>query len=73
MPAPSVFELERLLETLIHRIPRTLVRTGVLIEDPEYPWLDLHPDSGVIMRSNNWPAQPCVTVLPWARLPVAKP
>ena len=22
------------------------IRTGVLIEDPEYPWLDLYPDSG---------------------------
>ncbi len=44
--APSQLELERLLETLIRRITRTLMRTGVLIEDPEYPWLDLLPDSG---------------------------
>ncbi len=45
-PAPSDLDLERLLDTLIRRITRTLVRTGVLVEDPEYPWLDIHPDNG---------------------------
>ncbi len=45
-PTPSDSELEHLLDTLIGRITRTLVRAGVLVEDPEYPWLDIHPDSG---------------------------
>ena len=36
------FELERLLESLIRRITGTLVRAGVLVEDPEYPWLDIY-------------------------------
>ncbi len=27
------------------RITRTLVRAGVLVEDPEQPWLDLEPGS----------------------------
>ena len=40
-PAPSEAELERLLDTLVRRITRTLVRAGVLVEDPEQPWLDL--------------------------------
>jgi len=40
-PAPSQAELERLLDTLVRRITRTLVRAGVLVEDPEQPWLDL--------------------------------
>ncbi len=43
-PAPSQFELERLLDILIGRITRTLVRTGVLVEDPEYLWLDIHSE-----------------------------
>ncbi|MEE9589080.1 MAG: IS91 family transposase, partial [Hyphomicrobiaceae bacterium] len=34
-------ELHRLLNTLIARITRTLVRGGVLIEEPEHPYLDL--------------------------------
>ena len=37
-PAPSQAELERVLDTLIARIARTLVRAGVLVEDPEHPW-----------------------------------
>jgi len=45
-PAPTDIELERLVDTLIVRITRTLVRTGVLVADPQYPWLDIHPDSG---------------------------
>jgi hypothetical protein len=40
-PAPSQAELEGLLDTLVRRITRTLVRAGVLVEDPEQPWLDL--------------------------------
>ncbi len=44
-PAPSDAELVRLLDTLIRRITRTLVRAGVLVEDPEQPWLDLEPGS----------------------------
>ncbi|MGK0190501.1 MAG: hypothetical protein ACI9R3_006329 [Verrucomicrobiales bacterium] len=34
-PAPSQAELERLLDTLVQRITRTLVRASVLVEDPE--------------------------------------
>ncbi len=45
-PAPSEAELERLLDILIRRITRTLVRTGVLVKDPQQPWIDIHPDSG---------------------------
>jgi len=45
-PAPSEAELERLIETLIGRITGTLVRAGVLVEDPQQPWLDIHPDDG---------------------------
>ncbi len=44
-PAPSDAELVRLLDTLIRRITRTLVRAGVLVEDPEQPWLDLEVSS----------------------------
>jgi hypothetical protein len=44
-PAPSGAELVRLLDTLIRRITRTLVRAGVLVEDPEQPWLDLESGS----------------------------
>ncbi len=36
-PAPSDAELVRLLDTLIRRITRTLVRAGMLVEDPEQP------------------------------------
>ncbi len=43
--APSNAELARLLDTLIRRITRTLVRAGVLVEDPEQPWLDLEEGS----------------------------
>ncbi len=42
-PAPSDSELGGLLDTLIRRITRTLVRAGALVEDPEQPWLDLEP------------------------------
>ncbi len=44
-PAPSPTELRQLLDTLIARITRTLVRGGVLIEEPEYPYLDLELNS----------------------------
>jgi len=46
-PAPSDAELVRLLDTLIRCITRTLVRAGVLVEDPEQPWLDLEPGSAL--------------------------
>lgn len=39
--APRPTELERILDTLIGRIPRTLVRAGVLVEEAEQPNLDL--------------------------------
>ncbi len=39
-PAPSPTELRQLLDTLIARITRTLVRGGVLIEEPEHPYVD---------------------------------
>ncbi len=35
-PAPSPTELRQLLDTLIARITRTLVRGGELIEEPEH-------------------------------------
>lgn len=44
-PAPSQGEIERLLDTLARRITRTLVRAGVLVEDPQQPWLDLEEGS----------------------------
>jgi len=44
-PAPSDIELKHLLDTLIRRITRALVRAGVLVEDPQQPWLDIHPDT----------------------------
>ena len=44
-PAPSPTELRRLLDTLIARITRTLVRGGELIEEPEHRYLDLELNS----------------------------
>ncbi len=44
-PAPSPTELRQLLDTLIARITRTLVRGGELIEEPEHPYLDLELNS----------------------------
>ncbi len=44
-PAPSAAEMRQLLDTLIARITRTLVRGGVLIEEPEHPYLDLELNS----------------------------
>ena len=45
---PAGEELERLLDTLITRITRTLVRSGALVaqeyDDEEQLWLDLDPD-----------------------------
>jgi len=40
-------ELNRLLDTLSHRIVRVLARRGLLIADPEHPSLDLVPDSSL--------------------------
>ena len=50
IPAPSHEHLQQLLDALIARITRTLVRAGALIEDPlageaAQPYLDLEPDS----------------------------
>ncbi len=44
-PAPSPTELHELLNTLIARITRTLVRGGEVIEEPEHPYLDLELNS----------------------------
>ena len=44
-PAPSPTELRQLLDTLVARITRTLVRGGVLVEEAEQPYLDLELDS----------------------------
>ena len=49
IPAPSHQDLQRLLDTLILRITRTLLRAGALVEDssqgePAVPFLDLEPD-----------------------------
>ncbi len=41
--APDAPTFERLLNRLIRRIVRRLTRDGLLIEDPEQPWLDLEP------------------------------
>lgn len=44
--APSRGTLERLLDRLIKRALRVLLRDGALREDPEHPWLDLQdPDT----------------------------
>jgi len=47
-PPPTALELERLLDTLICCITRTLVRSGALVaqgyDDEEQLWLDLDPD-----------------------------
>ncbi len=50
-PAPSPTELRQLLDTLIARITRTLVRGGVLIEEPEHPYLDLELNSPLELLS----------------------
>jgi hypothetical protein len=41
--APDPQALERLLNRLVRRIVRRLTRDGLLVEDPEQPWLDLEP------------------------------
>jgi hypothetical protein len=41
--APDPQALERLLNRLVRRIVRRLTRDGLLIQDPEQPWLDLEP------------------------------
>jgi hypothetical protein len=47
-PPPTALELERLLDTLIRRMTRTLVRSGALVaqeyDDEEQLWLDLDSD-----------------------------
>ena len=46
-PAPADSELTHLLNTLIRRITRALVRVGALVEDPGQPWLDIEPGSAL--------------------------
>jgi hypothetical protein len=41
--APDPQTLERLLDRFVRRIVRRLTRDGLLIQDPEQPWLDLEP------------------------------
>ena len=41
--APNAQALERLLNRLVGRIVRRLTRDGLLVADPEQPWLDLEP------------------------------
>lgn len=41
VPAPTQVELQSLLNRVIHRVIRRLERDGLLIPDPEQPWLDL--------------------------------
>jgi len=47
VPPPTGHALERLLDTIIRRITRTLVRSGSLVaqeyDDDEQLWLDLDP------------------------------
>lgn len=40
---PDARSLERLLNRLVRPIVRRLTRDGLLMEDPEQPWLDLEP------------------------------
>jgi hypothetical protein len=42
--APDAQTLERLLNRLVRRIVRRLIRDGLLVADPEQPWLDLEPN-----------------------------
>jgi len=41
--APDPQDLAHLLKRLVRRIVRRLTRDGLLVEDPEQPWLDLEP------------------------------
>lgn len=47
--APSVAELQALVERLAERIGRALERQGVLARDAESSFLELHPDAGGLM------------------------
>ena len=40
---PDTKTLECLLDRLVQRIVRRLTRDGLLVQDPEQPWLDLEP------------------------------
>ena len=40
-PAPSPAQMRQLLDTVITRVTRTLVRGGVLVQSGEQPYLDL--------------------------------
>ena len=45
--APSQGEVKRLLEVLMRRIMRTLVRVGGLVEEQGAPYLDFQPEEGL--------------------------
>jgi hypothetical protein len=45
--APDPQTLERLLNRLVRRVVRRLSRDGLLIQDPEQPWLDLEPADAI--------------------------
>ena len=68
--APTEAHLTDLLDTLIGRITRTLVRSGALVEDPEHPWLDIENRT---VRSNNSQAQQRAIASPWAPWQGARP
>ena len=41
VPAPPSTEMQRLLDAIVSRVLRCLAHDGLLIRDPEQPWLDL--------------------------------
>ena len=41
LPAPSSAEMQRLLDVIVVRVLRCLEHDGLLMRDPEQPWLDL--------------------------------
>jgi hypothetical protein len=41
LPAPAAALMTQLLDTIVLRVLRCLERDGLLIRDPEQPWLDL--------------------------------
>jgi hypothetical protein len=45
--APDPQTLERLLNRLVQRIVRRLTRDGLLIQDPDQPWLNLEPSDSL--------------------------
>lgn len=47
MTAPNQAALQTLLNRVIQRLVRRLERDGLLIPDPEQPWLDLEFDQSM--------------------------